>query len=248
MAIFDMDGLATPADLPGRLKQLHEDGVHASCGRGEHPESGSRPTGSPPVTISQSSTVTVPGGAPHLRKRQRHGRRVTGPHWLVAAALPAQCSAARPRGRHVCQTVVDSADPAWRTPSKFVGPACGADAVRLPTVRCGWTFPPDGTQWRRVVPLPAPVEIVEQDVSAELLVILTAVPAVMTGFAIPQQRPIHATARAAMEAHAFADGSMGPKVRATPEFASATGRRTAIGSLQGALAVIDGDAGTQGHA
>lgn len=59
------------------------------------------------------------------------------------------------------QVVVDAADPAFENPSKFVGPVYSeADALRLARERC-WTVAPDGERWRRVVPSPAPIAIVE---------------------------------------------------------------------------------------
>ena len=56
---------------------------------------------------------------------------------------------------------VDSNDPAFRDPTKFVGPVydkAGADAL---AGEKGWVFKPDGEQWRRVVPSPQPKRIVE---------------------------------------------------------------------------------------
>ena len=40
-------------------------------------------------------------------------------------------------------------------------------------------------------------------------------------------------------------GSMGPKVAAATEFATATGKRAAIGSLDDIDALVDGSGGTQ---
>jgi carbamate kinase len=56
---------------------------------------------------------------------------------------------------------VDSADPAFENPTKFVGPVYAkADADRLAAEK-GWTVKPDGEQWRRVVPSPQPQRIFE---------------------------------------------------------------------------------------
>jgi carbamate kinase len=57
--------------------------------------------------------------------------------------------------------VVDPDDPAFASPTKFVGPGYdkqGADAL---TAEKGWTFRQDGTAWRRVVPSPEPERILE---------------------------------------------------------------------------------------
>lgn len=83
------------------------------------------------------------------------------------------------------------------------------------------------------------------DLGADLLVILTDVPAVMADFGTPQQRPIHVVSVGELEAVAFPAGSMGPKVAAVCQFVRATGRRAAIGSLENVAAVFAGTSGTQ---
>lgn len=69
-----------------------------------------------------------------------------------------------PRDRVVTiltQVVVDGRDPAFGRPTKFIGPIYGeATARRLAEAR-GWSVAQDGRSWRRVVPSPEPVEIVE---------------------------------------------------------------------------------------
>jgi carbamate kinase len=59
------------------------------------------------------------------------------------------------------QVVVDEADPAFASPTKFIGPVYdGRDAMFLAHDR-GWTVAPDGDRWRRVVASPEPQRIVE---------------------------------------------------------------------------------------
>ncbi|HTO69744.1 MAG TPA: carbamate kinase [Myxococcota bacterium] len=56
---------------------------------------------------------------------------------------------------------VDPNDPAFRDPTKFVGPIYDkADAERLAAEK-SWVFKPDGDKWRRVVPSPRPKQIFE---------------------------------------------------------------------------------------
>jgi carbamate kinase len=56
---------------------------------------------------------------------------------------------------------VDPADPAFTSPSKFVGPLyTRSDAERIITEK-GWQFRQDGSAWRRVVPSPRPKRIFE---------------------------------------------------------------------------------------
>lgn len=62
------------------------------------------------------------------------------------------------------QVEVDPKDPAFAAPSKPVGSVYSeVDAKRLAGQR-GWTIAPDGDAWRRVVPSPRPVRILEIEV------------------------------------------------------------------------------------
>ena len=59
------------------------------------------------------------------------------------------------------QVVVDELDPAFELPTKYVGPVyLEAQARKLARER-GWTVARDGETWRRVVPSPEPIRIVE---------------------------------------------------------------------------------------
>lgn len=87
--------------------------------------------------------------------------------------------------------------------------------------------------------------LLAQALRADTLIMLTDVPAVMTGFDTPSQRPLGDVTTEMLADSTFAAGSMGPKVTAACRFVSATGGRAAIGSLDDATAVISGHAGTQ---
>jgi len=67
------------------------------------------------------------------------------------------------------QILVDPRDPAFRDPTKPIGPVYDkAQAEKLAKAR-GWSIAKDGEQWRRVVASPRPIEILEARV-IELLV------------------------------------------------------------------------------
>lgn len=67
------------------------------------------------------------------------------------------------------QVEVDPGDPAFRDPSKFVGPVyTREDAERLAQER-GWAVKQDGNTWRRVVPSPVPRRILDSKVVDLLL-------------------------------------------------------------------------------
>lgn len=62
----------------------------------------------------------------------------------------------------VTQVVVDERDPAFRRPTKPIGPFYTEERARLLAKEKGWTVVEDaGRGWRRVVPSPRPLEVVE---------------------------------------------------------------------------------------
>ncbi|TKJ44413.1 carbamate kinase [candidate division TA06 bacterium B3_TA06] len=70
----------------------------------------------------------------------------------------------------VTQVVVDRADPAFRNPTKFVGPAYKIEEANELSIRLGWRMKEDrGRGWRRVVASPKPREIVELPVIKQLM-------------------------------------------------------------------------------
>jgi carbamate kinase len=59
------------------------------------------------------------------------------------------------------QTVVRATDPAFGSPTKFIGPVYDRGEAEAIATRHGWTVARDGERWRRVVPSPQPQRIVE---------------------------------------------------------------------------------------
>jgi carbamate kinase len=67
----------------------------------------------------------------------------------------------RPFATLLTMIEVDPADPAFKNPTKFIGPVYSkADADRMAAEK-GWVFKQDGEKWRRVVPSPMPKRIFE---------------------------------------------------------------------------------------
>ena len=89
--------------------------------------------------------------------------------------------------------------------------------------------------------------LLARELQADLLLVLTDVPAVMADFGTPRQRPLAEVSVDELAALEFPSGSMGPKVDAVCAFVRATGARAAIGALGEAEAVFAGTAGTQIH-
>jgi carbamate kinase len=84
----------------------------------------------------------------------------------------------------VTQVVVDPADPAFARPTKPVGPHISAEQAReLRKMSVPVTEVPGGA-WRRVVPSPRPIEIVERD-ALRALVEAGSVPVAAGGGGVP---------------------------------------------------------------
>jgi carbamate kinase len=80
-------------------------------------------------------------------------------YWLLQAlqnALPGRQVAAL-----INQTLVSVGDPAFASPTKFVGPVYQEAEAKRIAAEHGWTVRPDGRHWRRVVPSPRPQRVVE---------------------------------------------------------------------------------------
>jgi len=82
------------------------------------------------------------------------------------------------------------------------------------------------------------------DLRADALVIATDVDAVYADWGTPDQRPIRRVSPSELAASEFAEGSMGPKVRAACLFAERTGGAAAIGSISEIQELLAGEAGT----
>lgn len=213
--------------------------------------------------------------------------------------------ALRKRGRHipvvtvVTQMVVDKQDPAFRNPTKPIGPFYSKEQADALALTKGYTMKEDsGRGWRRVVPSPKPRRIVEigtiktlwdttvtiacggggipvtekedgtlegvaavidkdlaacelaQEMEADILMILTEVPAVAINFGKLNQTDLGEVTADQLERYAaegqFGAGSMLPKVQAAVEFVrSAPGRTAIITSLDLGLEALAGRYGTR---
>jgi carbamate kinase len=86
--------------------------------------------------------------------------------------------------------------------------------------------------------------LLSQELAADLFVIATDVDGVYVDWGTATQRRIDRVTPDELEAIDFPAGSMGPKVSAATEFVRATGRRSAIGSLEHIEGLVAGTAGT----
>lgn len=191
------------------------------------------------------------------------------------------------------QVVVDALDPAFRNPTKPIGPIYREDEARKLANERGWFIAPDGAGWRRVVASPMPRSIVElptirllvdsgivvicaggggvpviidsfgachgveavidkdwatallaRRLGADLLLLLTDVPAVERDHGTDQATPIALATPAELHDLPLDAGSMGPKVGAACWFVETTGTPAAIGAIDDAPAIVRRDAGT----
>ena len=87
--------------------------------------------------------------------------------------------------------------------------------------------------------------LLAEGLGADVLLMLTDVPAVEAGWGTPQARRLGDVTAGELAGMSFASGSMGPKVRAACRFAERTGGLAAIGSLTEAAAILEGSSGTR---
>ena len=203
----------------------------------------------------------------------------------------------RPIATLLTQTAVDPDDPSLTTPRKPVGPLYDELTARRLKAERGFDIAPDTGGWRRVVPSPRPVAILQEAsigllvaagvtviasggggvpvvldedgrprgiqgvvdkdlaavvlaraVGADMLLLLTDVDCVYSGFGTPDARAIEQLdadqARALLDSGELGAGSMSPKVQAAAEFAE-SGGTTIIASLEHASEAIAGRSGTR---
>jgi carbamate kinase len=88
-------------------------------------------------------------------------------YWLAQALRNA--GVRKPVVGLITQTVVDADDPAFGSPTKFIGPGYLPERARQLATERRWTVAADGPRWRRVVASPEPRRIVELDSVLRLL-------------------------------------------------------------------------------
>jgi carbamate kinase len=75
----------------------------------------------------------------------------------------------RPVAALITQTLVAADDPAFSHPTKFVGAIYPRDVAERLARKHGWTVAQDGPAWRRTVPSPSPIAIIEEPIIGRLL-------------------------------------------------------------------------------
>jgi len=81
-----------------------------------------------------------------------------------------QKGVSRPATTVVTQVLVDKNDPSFTNPSKPIGSFMGKKEAEQHQKKDGWSvFEDSGRGWRRVVPSPAPLEILEVDIIKNLV-------------------------------------------------------------------------------
>lgn len=160
----------------------------------------------------------------------------------------------------------DPGDPAPARPATPVGPVYTFDQAARAALANGWTVAPDGMGFRRVMPSPEPLAILEAErvralADEGVLVICAGAGGLGSDMAVDVDRtaallgeavdadllvlladgddPRTATGRA------VAAESAGPKLEAARRFVEATGRPAAVGALGDAAAIVHGSAGTR---
>lgn len=86
--------------------------------------------------------------------------------------------------------------------------------------------------------------LLAEELRADLLLLLTDVPAVELNWHTPAARAVRAVTPLALRSERFEEGTMAPKVEAACRFVERTGKRAAIGALDEARELVLGRAGT----
>jgi carbamate kinase len=214
--------------------------------------------------------------------------------YVIEQALENVLKHDRPIVTLMTQVVVDAGDPAFRAPTKFVGPVwtkAEAEAIAGPR---GWSIAQDGEKWRRVVASPLPIAIPDtkvikalldqgavvicgggggipvirhpdgalhgveavvdkdrasavlaREIKADALLLLTDVKAVFRNFGRAQASAIERITATEAARLTLPDGSMRPKVEAAVDFVRGGGGLAAIGRLEDAMEVLQGQTGTR---
>ena len=89
--------------------------------------------------------------------------------YMIEQALENALGHDRPVVTLLTQVIVDVGDPAFRKPTKFVGPVWSRAEAEAMAAPHGWQIAQDGDHWRRVVPSPQPLEIPDTKVISLML-------------------------------------------------------------------------------
>ena len=156
----------------------------------------------------------------------------------------------KPVATIVTQVLVDENDGAFQKPTKPIGAFYTKEQADEIAATKGFTMVEDaGRGYRRVVPSPKPVDVVEKDV-VEAVVNSGAVVIVAINWGKPDQKSLEEMSIAEAEKYIgenkFAPGSMLPKVQAAIAFAQ-SGGRAIIADLHNAALALEGKSGTAIH-
>ena len=92
---------------------------------------------------------------------------------LIGYLIEVELRNAVPVGQEIAtlltQVLVDADDPAFRSPTKPIGPMYDAARSRELSAERGWTMAGDGDGWRRVVASPRPLRILQASVILRLV-------------------------------------------------------------------------------
>lgn len=79
--------------------------------------------------------------------------------YLVKQELKNALQDSRSIATLLTQVVVDEHDPAFATPTKYIGPVYSQEEAQSRAEKAGWQIAQDGDKWRRVVASPQPQDI-----------------------------------------------------------------------------------------
>lgn len=81
--------------------------------------------------------------------------------YMIEEELREEFAGKRDVATLLTQVVVDAGDSAFNNPQKYIGPIYSKEAAKKLAEQRGWSVARDGEHWRRVVPSPEPLRILE---------------------------------------------------------------------------------------
>ncbi|AID31724.1 carbamate kinase [Mesorhizobium sp. USDA 4775] len=120
----------------------------------------------PQVGLLALQSAASPGGAFPLDVLGAESAGMIG--YMIEQEL-ANLASHRLYATLLTQVKVDPYDPAFSSPTKPIGPVYDEATARQLAAERGWCIAPDGDKWRRVVPSPRPIEILEASVISFLV-------------------------------------------------------------------------------
>jgi carbamate kinase len=155
--VSEVAQLANIAEAAGALAALMAQGHSLILTHGNGPQVG---------LLALQAEAGPPGAAQHLDSLDAESEGWIG--YLLEQELANALPAGTDIATLLTRIAVDENDPAFAAPSKPIGPVYDEATAKTLAAQRGWRVAPDGQYWRRVVPSPAPIRLLNEASIARL--------------------------------------------------------------------------------